>query len=66
MLSIKTPGGRKLTVEQLSKAESAIRVIAANNKQLLAHHYDTSSEDVEAIVELAHQKWFELGGRGRK
>ena len=63
MLNVKTPSGKKLSIERLTKAESAIRTIAANNKQLLEHYYETSSDDVEALVELAHQKWFELGGR---
>lgn len=58
MLSVKTASGKKLTIQQLSRAEECIRKIAANNRQMLAHHYGTSAEDVEALVELAHECWF--------
>lgn len=64
MPSVKTTGGRKLTIEQLSSAEQAVRTIAANNGQMLKHHYKTSAEDVEALCELAHEMWFQRSKRG--
>ena len=65
MLSVKTASGRKVTIEGLSRAEEALRKIASNNKQLLAHHYGTSAEDVEALCELAHEAWFQKSKRGK-
>ena len=65
MLSVKTAGGKKLTVQQLSRAEEAIRKIAANNRQMLEHHYETSPEDLDALCELAHELWFQKSKRGR-
>ena len=67
MLSVTTASGKKLTIQQLSRAEECIRKIAANNKLLLAHHYGTSAEEVEALVELAHECWFNKSKqKGRK
>lgn len=65
MLSVKTAGGKKLTVQQFSRAEEAIRKIAANNRQMLEHHYETSPEDLDALCELAHEAWFQKSKRGR-
>lgn len=65
MLSVKTAGGKKLTIDQLTNAESAVRTIAANNRQMLEHHYKTSAEDVEALCELAHEAWFQKSKRGK-
>ena len=65
MPSAKTASGRTLTIERLSSAEAAIRMIAANNSMLLSHEYGTSREDVEALVDLAHERWFELSKRGK-
>ena len=65
MLSVKTAGGKKLTIQQLSRAEEAIRKIAANNRQMLEHHYETSPEDLDALCELAHEAWFQKSKRGR-
>ena len=59
MSSATTASGRKLTLQQLSDAEAAVRRIASNNQQLLAHHYGTSAEDVEALCELAHECWYQ-------
>ena len=65
MLSVKTASGKKLTIQQLSRAEEAIRKIAANNRQMLEHHYETSPEDLDALCELAHELWFQKSKRGR-
>ena len=65
MLSVKTACGKKLTVQQLSHAEEAIRKIAANNRQMLEHHYETSPEDLDALCELAHELWFQKSKKGR-
>ena len=64
MPSVRTASGRTLTIDQLSNAEAAIRTIASNNSLLLSHSYDTSRDDVEALVDLAHERWFELSKRG--
>lgn len=67
MLSVTTASGKKITIQQLSRAEECMRKIAANNKLLLAHHYGTSAEEVEALVELAHEAWFQKSKqKGRK
>ena len=58
--SVKTASGRELTLGRMTKAADAISTIALNNSLLLQHSYDTSREDVEALVELAQQKWYEL------
>jgi len=63
MPSVKTTDGKKLTIDQLTNAESAVRTIAANNRQMLKHHYKTSAEDVEALCELAHELWFQRSKR---
>lgn len=65
MLSVKTASGKKLTIQQLSRAEEAIRKIAANNRQMLEHHYETSPEDLDALCELAHEAWFQKSKRGK-
>ena len=65
MPSARTSGGRKLTIDQLTNAESAVRTIAANNCQMLKHHYKTSAEDVEALCDLAHEAWFQKSKRER-
>lgn len=66
MSSVKTATGKTLTLDQLSNAEAAIRRIAENNRAWLEHYYGTSAEDVEALCELAHQKWFESSKKERK
>jgi len=66
MLSVKTAGGKKLTIQQLSRAEEAIRKIAANNRQMLEHHYETSPEDLDALCELAHELWFQKSKRNNR
>lgn len=53
-----TSSGKTLTLDQLSNAEAAIRFIAENNRAWLEHYYHTSAEEVEALVELAHEAWF--------
>ena len=63
MLSVKTASGKKLTIQQLSHAEEAIKKIAANNRQMLEHHYETSPEDLDALCELAHEAWFQRSKR---
>ena len=65
-LSARTASGHKVTIEQLSRAEGAMREIAENNGQLLVHHYGTSAEDVRALCELAHECWFQKSKRGGK
>lgn len=66
MLSVTTASGKKLTIQQLGHAEECIRKIAANNKMLLTHHYGTSAEEVEALVELAHEAWFQKSKRDKR
>lgn len=66
MLSVKTASGKKLTIQQLSRAEEAIRKIAANNRQMLEHHYETSQEDLDALCELAHELWFQRSKRNNR
>lgn len=63
MSSVTTASGKKVTIDGLSRAEEAIRKIASNNQQLLAHHYGTSAEDVEALCDLAHECWFQKSKR---
>ena len=64
MLSVKTAEGKKVSIEQLTAAEAAIRSIALNNSMLLEHSYGTTREDVESVCELAHERWFELSRKG--
>ncbi len=67
MSDVKTPSGKTLTLDQLSNAEAAIRFIAENNRAWLEHYYHTSAEEVEALVELAHEAWFQKSKqKGRK
>jgi hypothetical protein len=47
-----------MSIEQLSSAEAAVRTIALINDKKLREAYGTSREDVEALVELAHEMWF--------
>jgi len=61
--SVRTASGKTLTLKQMANAADAVSTIALNNSLLLEYRYDTSREDVEALVELAQQKWYELGGR---
>ena len=63
MSDVKTPSGKTLTLDQLSNAEAAIRFIAEKNRAWLEHYYHTSAEEVEALVELAHERWYE-GNKG--
>ena len=65
MSSVTTASGKKVTIDGLSRAEETMRKIASNNKQMLAHHYGTSAEDVEALCELAHEAWFQKSKRSK-
>ena len=58
MLSAKTASGKVITIERLAKAEAAVSSIALNNKALLEQRYGTTREDVQMLVELAHEVWF--------
>lgn len=58
LLRIRTASGKSMSIEQLSSAEAAVRTIALNNDKKLREAYGTSREDVEALVELAHEMWF--------
>lgn len=59
-----TASGRELTLERMVAAADAVSTIALNNSLLLQHSYQTSREDVEALVELAQQKFYELSRKG--
>lgn len=58
LLRVRTASGKTMTIEQLSGAEGAVRTIALNNAKRLRDAYGTTREDVEALVELAHEMWF--------
>ena len=66
MSDVKTPSGKTLTLDQLSNAEAAVLKIATNNSLMLEHSYGTTAQDVAALVELAHERWYESSKRGRK
>jgi hypothetical protein len=64
MLSARTASGKVITIERLAKAESAVSSIALNNKALLEQRYGTTREDVQMLVELAHEVWFLKSRKG--
>jgi hypothetical protein len=66
MSDVKTPSGKTLTLEQFTNAEAAILKLATNNSLMLEHSYGTTAQDVAALVELAHERWYESSKRGRK
>ena len=61
-----TNTGKTLTLDQFTNAEAAILRIATNNSLMLEHDYGTTAQDVAALVELAHERWYESSKRGRK
>ena len=45
------------------REQDAFSTVTREAPGRIESRYDTSREDVEALVELAQQKWYELGGR---
>ena len=62
-----TSSGKTLDLDQFANAEAAILRIATNNSLMLEHSYGTTTQDVAALVELAHDAWFQKSKqKGRK
>lgn len=60
-----SPAINHMSIERLSAAAAAVETIAQNNKQMLKHHYGTSSDDVMQLVMLARAHWFDMQNRGK-
>jgi len=62
-----TATGKTLDLDQFTNAEAAVLKIATNNSLMLEHSYGTTAQDVAALVELAHDAWFQKSKqKGRK
>ena len=61
-----TSSGKTLDLDQFTNAEAAILRIATNNSLMLEHDYGTTAQDVAALVELAHERWYESNKRSNR
>lgn len=61
-----TSSGKTLDLDQFTNAEAAILRIATNNSLMLEHDYGTTAQDVAALVELAHEAWFQKSKQSKR